>query len=85
MKKSGFLLGLAVSGTAAISQSPTEDQATKRGPNNDPNQIVCINEAEIGSRLTRRRVCRTRAEWVEHQRQLRQNVETAQQQKQSNY
>ena len=53
---------------------------SKTGPNNDPDQIVCVSERQVGSRLARQRVCRTRAEWDEHRRQYRNSVERAQQQ-----
>jgi hypothetical protein len=59
--------------TAALAQ-PAGD----RGPNNDPNQIVCVKEGEIGSRLSMRRVCRTRAEWAEHKAQNRRVTEKVQ-------
>ena len=81
MKKAVILSVLLVSGAAALAQTPAEAPATtKTGPNQDPDQIVCLTQNEIGSRLNRRRVCRTRAEWAEHQRMYRQNIEKAQQQ-----
>jgi hypothetical protein len=84
MKKAAVLSALLVSSAAAIAQTPQEAPATtKLGPNQDPNQIVCQTQTEIGSRLNRRRVCRTRAEWAEHQRMYRQNIERAQQQSQT--
>ncbi|HWT12046.1 MAG TPA: hypothetical protein VN231_04775 [Allosphingosinicella sp.] len=67
--------------TAAAAQA--EGNAPARGPDNDPNEVVCVREAEIGSRLNRRRVCRTRAEWTEHRAQYKQSVERAQQQMQT--
>lgn len=83
MRKAAFLISaMAASATAALSQSPTT--TTKRGPSNDPNEIVCVKEAEIGSRLAHRRICRTRAEWEEHHRQLRQAIDKAQADKQTN-
>ena len=81
MKRAFILSALLVSGAAALAQTPVEAPATtKTGPNQDPDQIVCQTQTEIGSRLNRRRVCRTRAEWAEHQRMYRQNIEKAQQQ-----
>ena len=81
MKKAAVLTVLLAAGAAALAQAPAEAPATtKTGPNQDPTQIVCQTQSEIGSRLNRRRVCRTRAEWAEHQRMYRQNIEKAQQQ-----
>ncbi len=68
-----FLIGSA----AAIAQAPQQAPA-RQPPNNDPNQIICVNQTEIGSRLNRRRICRTRAEWAEHERMYRQDIEEAQ-------
>lgn len=51
---------------------------TRRGPSHDPNEIVCVRERHIESPLRIRRVCRTRAEWIEHRRQARQMVEKVQ-------
>ena len=45
----------------------------------DMNRIVCVNVTEIGSRLNRRRICRTRAEWAELQAQGRLVVDRVQQ------
>ena len=81
MTKAAILIALLAASAAAIAQAPNEAPATtKLGPNQDANQIVCQAQTEIGSRLNRRRVCRTRAEWAEHQRMYRQNIERAQQQ-----
>ena len=53
------------------------DRAEGR-PNGDPNQVICRTETEIGSRLSRRRVCRTRSEWATLEQQTRQTVDRTQ-------
>jgi hypothetical protein len=73
-----LIVGTLVGATAAMAQTPTETSEQKVGPNQDPNQIVCVNEREIGTRLGRRRVCRTRAEWAEHEAEQRRTVERTQ-------
>ena len=84
MKKAAIVSALLVTGAAALAQTSTvAPPTTKLGPNQDPNQIVCRTENEIGSRVNRRRVCRTRAEWAEHQRMYRESIERAQFQKQT--
>ncbi|HWT13710.1 MAG TPA: hypothetical protein VN231_13230 [Allosphingosinicella sp.] len=70
----------ALAATAAVAQAPS---GTSRGPDNDPNEVVCINERVIGSRLARNRVCRTRAQWVEHRAETRKVVERVQFNKQT--
>jgi hypothetical protein len=84
MKKSLVLSALILSGTAAVAQGSADTATTvKTGPHNNPDEIVCIREEAIGSRLGARRVCRTRAEWAEHRRQYQQSIERAQQQMQT--
>jgi hypothetical protein len=84
MKNPFILSGLVVSSAAAFAQAPGDTATTtKVGPLNNPDEIVCIREQPIGSRLGARRVCRTRAEWAEHQRQYRQAIDRAQQQMQT--
>jgi hypothetical protein len=46
----------------------------------DPNEKICEKQKIIGSRLTTRRVCATRAEWEEQRRMDRDAVEKAQMQ-----
>jgi hypothetical protein len=40
----------------------------------DPNRMVCKNTDEPGSRIQRRKVCHTAAEWAERKRQEFQNL-----------
>ena len=74
-----FTLVLALSLPAA---NPAEAMAgEKKAPQaagEDPNQKICENITAIGSRLSKKRVCATRAEWAERKLQDRQAVEKAQ-------
>ena len=81
MNKSLVFSALLASSAAAIAQAPSD--TTKLGPMTDPSEVVCVREAVIGSRVATRRVCRTRAEWAEARRQVRENVERAQNQTQT--
>ena len=84
MNKALILTALLTASSSALAQAPAEvPDASRIGPNQDPNEIICVNQSEIGSRLNRRRVCRTRAEWAAHQTQYRQNLERAQNQTQT--
>lgn len=59
----GALTGII--GSAAIaSDAPVSRKKQPR----DPNEVVCEKQEVIGSRLAAKRVCRTRAEWVEQRR-----------------
>jgi hypothetical protein len=73
-----FVAALAVVGTTAVAQVSTMVNNRPDGPNNNPNQIVCISETVTGSRIGARRVCRTRAEWVEHREETRKTIERVQ-------
>ena len=70
-------IGTMLGATAAVAQAPS-DTTAKVGPNQDPNQVICRTEREIGSRLSRRRVCRTRAEWAALEQQTRATVDRTQ-------
>ena len=45
----------------------------------DPNQILCEKVEELGSRLSTKRVCMSRAQWAERRRLDRDEIEHAQQ------
>jgi len=63
--------------------APAVGQAPPRGniAPPDPNEIICEKQQVLGSRLQSKRVCRTRAEWADLQRQDRQDLEQRQVQK----
>lgn len=76
MRKIIVFSALLVS-TAAWSE-PQTTTATQNAPTFDPNQVVCMNVAETGSRLSHVRICKTRAQWDEEHRTTRQGVEQSQ-------
>ena len=66
------ILCVAAAASAGLAQALADPPARKtREGAGDPEQIVCRSETDIGSRVSRRRVCRTRAEWAELQAQSR--------------
>ena len=85
MKRVIFLATLAAA-SAGIAQTTSEGPATqKTGVISDPDEIVCVRERVIGSRVATRRICRTRAEWAAARDEVKQEVERAQQQMQTQY
>jgi hypothetical protein len=60
--------------------APALSQPTAAGgkPAADPNQRVCEDIVQTGSRLGTKRFCGTRAEWEARQKEDRDNVENAQ-------
>ena len=81
MMKAVLVTAFLLSGSGAAAQGTTDLGGTRLGPSNLPSQIVCIRETRIGSRLDTHKVCRTRAEWREHRRMYRENIERAQNQR----
>lgn len=76
MKKTVFFgaLFLSVAAPAAAQssrQSGSEESA-------EPNQTVCRSVADTGSRVSRSRVCMTRAQWDERRREARGNIDRSQ-------
>ena len=74
-----FALALALSLPAASpAQAMAGEKKAPRVAGDDPNEKVCENITAIGSRLSKKRVCATRAEWADRKLQDRQAVEKAQ-------
>ena len=68
-------LGLPVA-TPAVALAGEEKPPQASG--SDPNEKLCENITVVGSRLAKKRVCGTRAEWADRKLQDRQAVEKAQ-------
>ena len=51
------------------------EENIQRATESDPNEKICENITQIGSRLAKRRVCGTRAEWAQRKLQDRQDAE----------
>ena len=64
----------------AIAATPPAPAQTQAKAGYDPNEKVCESIPVIGSRLARKRVCATRAEWEEKKRLDREAVDQAQRQ-----
>jgi hypothetical protein len=78
MRKLGTYAVLVVTAAAAAAQTPVTPETSRTGVNNDPDEIVCIRQEEIGSRVRGRRVCRTRAQWEEYRALNRETVDRVQ-------
>ena len=58
----GTIALLLLSSQAATAQAPARAANARPAPN--PDQMICrAPEPVLGSRVARRRICRTRAEW----------------------
>lgn len=70
---------MASSAAPAIAQAPAPSQAPSPQPSGaDPNEIVCERQEVLGSRLAKKKVCMTRAQWADQKLQDRQDLERAQ-------
>ena len=67
----------AVAATAQTQAAPADEKEAGQP------KMICRTQTEIGSRLNRRRVCRTQAQWDEIEAQTRQVVERVQSFKQT--
>lgn len=66
--------GLFLVGAAGDKSTPSSSQR----PVADPNQKVCQDITMIGTRLGKKRICATRAEWEQKRRDDREATERAQ-------
>ena len=74
-----FTMALALSLPAASPvQAMAGEQKAPQASGEDPNEKICENITLVGSRLAKKRVCATRAEWADRKLQDRQAVEKAQ-------
>ena len=65
---------------ALAAAAPAETVGAPAANTADSNEKICENMAQIGSRLAKRRVCATRAEWAERRLQDRRDAEAIQRQ-----
>ena len=63
---------------AMMAPAPAEVVATSAASSTNPNEKICESIPVVGSRLAKKRVCATRAEWDERRRLDREAVEQAQ-------
>jgi invasion protein IalB len=63
---------------AAAQQASTPPSSGTAKNAHDPSEIVCEKQEVIGSRLTTKRVCLTRAQWADLRTQDRQDTERVQ-------
>lgn len=76
MKKYLFCVAMLMAGTASAQPGSTNASPNGAGARaGDPNEMLCRSIAEMGTRLNRQRICKTRAEWAEERRQQRQNID----------
>jgi hypothetical protein len=65
-------------GASAAAADPAQAPSQNTRPALDPNQRICEDVTQVGSRLGTKRICATRAEWAEKRKQDRDTVDDAQ-------
>jgi hypothetical protein len=78
LKVAPLALVILSSGTVTSAQSNTVPNTAQKVPPPDPNQRICEDVTQTGSRLGTKRFCATRSEWEDKRRQDREAVEKAQ-------
>jgi hypothetical protein len=78
MKTLFLFAALALPPGAALAQAPAAGSTAATSGNPDPNEMVCRRVNESGSRLNAARICMTRQQWVDYQRQMRADTEQSQ-------
>jgi len=73
------LAALSWAGCASIAAAEPDQQSSPDArPKLDPNQRICEDVTQVGSRLSTKRICATRAQWAEMRKQDRESVDNAQ-------
>jgi hypothetical protein len=67
----GLCAASLISGVAVAGESPSNKSSSKV----NPDKIVCRTVGDTGSRLSRSRVCKTNAQWVEMRRQTQETID----------
>ena len=76
MAKRLMLAGIGMMASALL-VSPAA-LAQQRAEVGDPNAKVCETVSQVGSRLSKKKICATKAEWAEMKRRDREVVDQAQ-------
>lgn len=71
-------IGLAPPALAQAPAASPPPAAGGTGNPSDPNELICERQEVLGSRLAKRKVCLTRAQWAERRLQDRQEIERVQ-------
>ena len=74
MQSIAALAGLAL----CLCASPAAAEQVKSAPASDPNEKVCEDIVLTGSRLAKKRICATRAEWEERRQLERMTLDNVQ-------
>ena len=66
-----LMLAASLVSAAAVAATAQPAAAVPEEKSDDQSKVVCVQSAEIGSRLRQRRTCRTKAQWDEYRAGIR--------------
>jgi hypothetical protein len=69
---------VVLSAASLVTPAVAQQQSSNQRPPVDPNERVCQDIIQTGSRLAKKRFCGTRQEWEDKRRQDREATEKAQ-------
>lgn len=73
--------GLAASASAQVPAPATSAVSGEKVKSDHLNERICRTEEVTGSRLAKKKVCKTRSQWADQQLQDRQEIERVQTQR----
>jgi hypothetical protein len=76
----GSRVAAALAIAASAVSAPVFAESAAGAPARDPNEKVCESYTQIGSRLAKKKVCATRAEWVAIRKEQREMLDFVQRQ-----
>lgn len=74
-------LGLATAASAQAPEPATSTVSAEKAKADYLNERICRTEEMTGSRLAKKKVCKTRSQWADQQLQDRQEIERVQTQR----
>ena len=75
---SALLLSVSTPAIAQAADAPATSPTLSKAEVDRMNEVVCEKQEVVGSRLSVRRVCKTRAQWADQKLQDRMDVERVQ-------
>lgn len=78
---SAFSLAAAANGQTPAPALPAQGASAEKAQTDYLNERICRSEEVTGSRLMKKKVCKTRSQWADQQLQDRQEIERVQTQR----
>src|SRR5438105_14711034 len=73
-----ILAALTWAGCSSLAAAAPDQPSQNARPKLDPNQRICEDVTQVGSRLATKRICATRSEWAAQKKADRETVDAIQ-------